>query len=153
MARFKRQVLQSTLVMLCTLVVFFLLQGMHWPLVASTSVASSAFVLFAMPESESARVWNTVGGNVLGLISGLLIVALGHALPMPDAVSFALTVGLAMWIMLICRAAHPPAAGAALTVPLEATHGGFGFAMAGSILLSVVLLVLLQRLLLRMRVL
>jgi len=150
---FKQRIVQSTLVTLCSLAVFFLLELLHWPLVASTSVASTAFVLFAMPESESARAWNTIGGNALGLASGLIVVALGHALPMPDAVSFALTVGLALWLMLILRAPHPPAAGAALTVPLEVVRGGFTFEMGGSILLSVVALLLLQRLLLRRRVL
>lgn len=150
---FKQRIAQSTLVTLCSLAVFFLLDRLHWPLVASTSVASTAFVLFAMPESESARAWNTIGGNTLGLASGLIVVALGHALPIPDTVSFALTVGLALWLMLILRAPHPPAAGAALTVPLEVVRGGFTFEMGGSILLSVVALLLLQRLLLRMRIL
>lgn len=146
---FKQRFVQSTLVTLCSLVVFFFLDRLHWPLVASTSVASTAFVLFAIPGSESARVWNTLGGNVLGLASGLIVVALGHALPMPEAVSFAFTVGLALWIMLILRAPHPPAAGAALTVPLEAARGGFTFEMGGSIILSVVVLLVLQRFLLR----
>lgn len=146
---FKRHFLQSTLVTLCSLAVFFLLDRLHWPLVASTSVASTAFVLFAMPGSESARAWNTLGGNVLGLASGLIVVALGHAFPLPEAVSFALTVGLALWVMLLLRAPHPPAAGAALTVPLEAARSGFTFEMGGSILLSVVALLVFQRLLLR----
>lgn len=150
---FKQRFVQSTLVTLSSLVVFFLLDRLHWPLVASTSVASTAFVLFAMPGSESAQAWNTLGGNVLGLASGLIVVALSQALSMPDTVSFALTVGLALWVMLILRAPHPPAAGAALTVPLEAARGGFTIEMGGSILLSVVALLLLQRLLLRMRVL
>jgi CBS domain-containing membrane protein len=113
--------------------------------VASTSVASTAFVLFAMPESEAARAWNTLGGNVLGLLAGLLVSAIGLKLGVPDAGVYALTVGLAMFAMQAARALHPPAAGAALTVPLEALRGHFGFEMAGSILLSVVLLLAVQR--------
>lgn len=148
-AKFKRHLLQSTLATLCSLLVFLLLHRMHWPLVTSTSVASTAFVLFALPENESAKAWNTIGGNAFGLASGLLVVALGQVWPMPEAMSFALTVGLALWTMLMLRAPHPPAAGAALTVPHEALRDGFTFEMGGAIMLSVIALLLLQRLLLR----
>lgn len=137
--------LRSAAVTLASLAVFLVLHGLHWPLVASTSVASTAFVLFAMPGSDAARAWNTLGGNVLGLLGAWLVTVLGLQLGMPEAGIYAVTVGVAMFAMQLARALHPPAAGAALTVPHEMLRGQFGLDAAGSILLSVTLLWLLQR--------
>lgn len=127
----------------CWLVLQLLSLG-PWGILASTSVASTAFVLFASPKSAAARPWNVLMGHVVGLAAGLMVLPLMALASVPAALPYALSVGVSVLLMQLLRAQHPPAAGTALTVPAAVPHGGFTAAMAAVILLTVVGLLLVQ---------
>lgn len=139
----RRWLLPGIMATLATALVFALLSSGTSTLVASTSVASTAFVLFTMPASLAARPWNTLMGHLLGLGAGLMVVPLAQA-GMPAAIPYALSVGASVVLMQWARASHPPAAGTALTVPAAHYHGGFTPTMAAVILLTVAGLLLVQ---------
>ena len=89
------------------------------------AVASTAFVLFISPHSDTARPRHVLGGHLIALVigGGLGMVAdssLGRAwladFPALFAVYAAAAVGATMFVMAGTNAEHPPAAGTALGV-------------------------------------
>jgi CBS-domain-containing membrane protein len=140
----KRLLLPSVMATLASLIVMQTLSLGPWAIVASTSVASTAFILFASPHIRASRAWNTLIGHVMGLAAGLATLPLAQLSGVPQALPYAVSVGLSVLLMQIARAKHPPAAGTALTVPAAFYHGGFQFGMAAVIMLTVVGLLLLQ---------
>ncbi len=141
----KRWLLPSVMATLASLVVMQLMSLGASAIVASTSVASTAFLLFASPGSRASRVWNTFMGHLMGLAAGLLAVPLIVPGVVPEAVPYAVSVGLSILLMQLSRSTHPPAAGTALTVPTaQLQHGGFTLEMAAVIMLTVLGLVLVQ---------
>lgn len=97
-------------------------------IVGSTSLASSAMIIFASPCSCSSRSSNIIGGYSLGIICGVF----GHFLVRlslkthPELASInvvglaaALAVLLVFLLMCILRMEHPPAAGIALGLVIE----------------------------------
>lgn len=140
----KRWLLPGIMATLATALLFALLASGTSTIVASTSVASTAFVLFAAPASLAARPWNTLMGHLLGLGAGLLVLPLA-GLGVPPAIPYSISVGASVALMQWARASHPPAAGTALTVPAAHYHGGFTSTMAIVLLLTVAGLLLVQR--------
>lgn len=66
---------------------------------------TSIVLVMALPDSEQARSYAVVGGHMLSCVAGLLAVwMLGQG----DA-ACALALGLALFLMLMTRALHPPA--------------------------------------------
>jgi CBS-domain-containing membrane protein len=132
------------MVTLASLIVLQTLSLGAWAIVASTSVASTGFVLFSSPRTLAARPWNVLMGHIMGLTAGLTAIPLAQIAAVPQALPYALAVGLSVLLMQLARAKHPPAAGTALTVPAAFYHGGFGVEMAAVIMLTVLGLLLLQ---------
>lgn len=140
----RRWLLPAVMATLASLVVLELLSLGPWAIVASTSVASTAFVLFASPREPASRPWNTLVGHAMGLAAGIAVIPLTQLGAVPQAVPYAMAVGGSVLLMQFSRSKHPPAAGTALTVPVAHYHGGFTPEMAAVILLTVVGLLLLQ---------
>lgn len=66
---------------------------------------TSIMLVMAMPESEPARSYNVVGGHMLACVGGLLALwTLGSG-----DVACAVALAIALFLMLILRALHPPA--------------------------------------------
>ena len=83
-----------------------------------SGIASSAVLLFALPNSPLAQPWSAFMGMVLSAAAAVVAVAV---VPAPWATGLALC--LAAFAMMAARALHPPAAGVALFVVLEAEAG------------------------------
>ena len=103
-------------------------------LIAAT-IASTVFVLFISPESESAQPIHALGGHTLAIIVGsalALVVDTGvgtewiTAAPVIFSVYAALGVGLTMFLMAATNTEHPPAAGTALAIVAHGFAWGSG---------------------------
>ncbi|MBM3939478.1 MAG: HPP family protein [SAR202 cluster bacterium] len=88
-------------------------------------IASTAFVLFALPENRTAHPRNALGGHAVGLLVGASFALVSDgALSLDRAVnadilfvlSAAASVGLSMLLMVATNTEHPPAAGTALGI-------------------------------------
>lgn len=102
---------------------------------------ASSVLLFAAPSSPLAQPWSVVVGNTVSALVAVLVCAF-----VPDPVlRVALSVGLAISVMILLRALHPPGGAVAMTVALApgvlADHGAI-FALcpvaAGSFMLVLV---------------
>ncbi len=81
--------------------------------------AASAVMMFAVPGSPLGQPWAVVVGNVLAAFCGVLVLVF---VPHP-LLGVALAEGLAIALMSLARALHPPAGGVAAYVVLAAVPG------------------------------
>jgi CBS domain-containing membrane protein len=126
-------IMQSVLVVLYMLGVMLVLTYSHvaamnvLTAVGATSLASSAFLVFTMPKSPSAKAYRVIGSYLCAMIAGII----GHYLAVLFAMSFslgltmsqcfgaALAAGVVMVMMSMLDFAHPPAMGIAIGVVLD----------------------------------
>jgi len=106
------------------------------------SLGATAFVVFAMPKSITAKTRNVVGGHVVGLISGALCALIPHPTLLLSAIVYSFAVGLSIFIMVIIDTEHPPASGTALGVAIR----GFSLNVTIAVVTSVIILSLIHRL-------
>lgn len=89
---------------------------------------ASSVLLFAVPNSPLAQPWSALMGNTLAALVGVAV-----CLSVPDpALRIALAVGLAISVMSLARAVHPPAGAVAMTAamsPEAIRELGFWFAL------------------------
>jgi CBS-domain-containing membrane protein len=110
------------------------------------ALGASCFIAFTMPESDTSGPRYMVGGYVVGIAAGTL----GHwlaALPLlnqltvvqraPHVVFGSISVGLAIFVMVITDTEHPPAASLALGIVLNEDHQ---WTVIGVVLLGIVAL-------------
>jgi CBS-domain-containing membrane protein len=133
-AYWKNYVFQSLLATGAVFCVLLFLE--HGEEVIVASLGATAFVVFALPDSFSAKPRNVLGGHIVGLICGGIGFILLNMLPDPDlfiseAAIHAIAVGLSIFIMVITDTEHPPAAGTALGVAFE----GFSLRVVVTVLL------------------
>lgn len=103
----------GTAILLLTLVLNFLPQT-AFPLLIVASMAASATLLYATPNSPLAQPWNLVGGHVVSALAGLACSAL---IPEPSLAAGA-AVGSAIMLMEFLGCLHPPSAATALLIVL-----------------------------------
>ena len=139
--RWKRYVQQSLYAAMALFVVISLLQQQRMVIVAS--IGASAFIVFAMPQSTTAKPRNLIGGHLIGLLVGLLFSLAPQSPILLHAAFTALCVGGTVFFMVATDTGHPPAAGTALGVAMM----GFSPTVVTSILASVTVLALAHRLL------
>lgn len=93
------------------------------------SLGPTAVMVAETPEQPSARFYNIVVGHFIGLGVGMVVVALLHALGVPYAVTPGhilltevlaafLSVSLTLFLGLVARGTHPPAAATTLLMAL-----------------------------------
>ena len=131
--------------LLAALVVFLLLWLLHAEnLIIVASVGSTAFIVFAMPKSLTARPRNVVGGQLTGLACGALAASLAGCGAIPSAAwaqagVYSLGVGLSIFLMVVLDTEHPPASGTALGVAIRGISMRSGLAVVlGAIILAIV---------------
>ncbi len=120
----KSYIIQSLLAVVVLAVVLYFVETLtHAAIVAA--LGSSAFIVFAMPQSNTARPRRLIGGHVVGLLSGafcyyaFLTGPLGELVAgreLPILFVYALAVGLSIFLMVITNTEHPPAAGTAIGI-------------------------------------
>ena len=108
----------------------------HLPLLVP-SLASSALLLFSLPGLDIARSWNVIAGQFLGALAGFICVTLLGNHP---AVVAGCAVALALVLMRIAHAIHPPGAATALIVVIVPADQAARFmvfpVLAGAVLIT-----------------
>jgi len=109
------------------LIVLLLLDAISHTAIIAT-LGASTFIAFAMPNSRMSAPRFLIGGYLVGTVVGCLCHVLA-ALPLLAQVPFvrehasvifgALSVGLAIFVMVVTDTEHPPAAGLALAFVLN----------------------------------
>ena len=120
----KSYIMQSLLAVVAVAIILYFVEVLtHAAIVAA--LGASAFIVFAMPHSITAKSRRLIGGHIVGLISGtfcyyvFLSGPLGRLITSREFTSlfiYALAVGLSIFLMAITNTEHPPAAGTALGV-------------------------------------
>jgi CBS-domain-containing membrane protein len=127
--------------LLATFVVFIVLLALSLKnAVIIASIGATAFIIFAMPATLTAKPRNVIGGHATGLIIGSLCSLLPHLTVFYAALSYSLAVGLATFIMVVTDTEHPPAAATALGFAIS----GFSMKTAIALILSIVVLSLVH---------
>jgi CBS-domain-containing membrane protein len=134
----QRVLLQTFVATISMMIGLFFLRWWGWPV--ATALASTNFVLFAMPHSPPARPRSAFGGHLIALLVGLVCAGLPHPSRFSIILVDALAVGLAFFGMLVTDTEHPPAAGTALSAAMI----GWSWPFIGATLLGAGLLILFQ---------
>jgi CBS-domain-containing membrane protein len=141
---FKRYALQCGLAGLMVLVLLLVLDSVTQTVLIA-SLGASAFIAFAVPRSLHSGPRNMIGGYIVGIIAGVAMSLLNTHVDMPAGwdhavmvVFGAFAISLAMFIMVVTRTEHPPAAALALGLVLnEWTFVTLLVVLGGVIVLSV----------------
>jgi CBS-domain-containing membrane protein len=128
-------VLQSMLATAAILVALVALRQQN--LVVAASLAATAFTVFAMPGSVSARARNVAGGHMVGLLFGCLFAYVDARSGLAQDGMYALAVGCSIFMMAITNTEHPPAAGTALGVVIA----GYSMRVILGVVIGVTILV------------
>ena len=127
----KSYLLQSLLAALVVAMVFIVLPIED--VVVISSLGSTAFIIFAMPRSNTANPRRVIGGHVIGLVCGSLLSIIPHT-----TLSYSLAVGLSIVLMVALDFEHPPASGTALGVAIIGSSPQIVLTvLIGSIVLSI----------------
>lgn len=134
----RNYVLQSLFATAALFIVLFFLGLQNAVIIAS--IASTLFIVFAMPNSPTAKSRNIIGGHLAGLILGSLCALIPHTSFLQAGVVYSIAVGLSFFTMVITDTEHPPAAGTALGVAIM----GFSLKVAVAVITSVIILSLVH---------
>ena len=134
----RNYVLQSLLATSVMVIVFMFLSLENVVVVAS--IGSTAFVIFALPNSITAKPRNVIGGNLVGLFSGSVCALIPQQIYVVSLIAYALAVGLSIFIMVVIDTEHPPASGLALGVAIT----GFTWNVGIAVITAVVVLSLVH---------
>ncbi len=125
--------------LLATAVVFVILVALTLEnAVVIASIGASAFIVFTMPKSPTAKPRRVIGGHIIGLIAGSACAAIPHGSVLAANGVYAVAVGIAIWAMVALDFEHPPAAGTALGVAIT----GFSFDVMAAVITSTVIMAL-----------
>lgn len=93
---------------------------------------ATAVLVFGVPESPLAQPRNVIGGNVIGAIVSVILVALFGTAPWVEALAVATTIKL----MQLTKTVHPPGSAVALVGVMSAASWNFIFTpvFAGSVI-------------------
>jgi len=130
----KKHVFQSFLATLTVLLLILILKMEH--IVVIASIGSTAFIVFALPKSITARPKNVIGGQMIGLLSGSICALIPHSSFISSIIVYSVAVGLSIFLMITTDTAHPPASGTALGIAIT----GFSINIALSLIISVTIL-------------
>jgi len=146
-----RYIFQCLLATLCVFVVLLILDAMTDAAVIA-ALGASSFIAFTMPEAQVSRPRFLIGGYLVGIAAGYVcyhlslipwLAQLSIIQERSSVVFGALSVGLAILVMVVTDTEHPPAAGLALGLVLdEYNHRTVAIVLVGIISLSLIKAVL-----------
>jgi len=126
----KHYLWQSSIAALVVFIVFLILDVQNAVII--TSIGATAFIVFTMPKNITAEPRRVIGGHLIGLLSGSLIALIPHPSVLPSAVTYALAVGISIFLMVMTNTEHPPASGTALGVAITGFSPGVAIAVVTS---------------------
>ena len=132
---------QSTIATLAMFLISLALTMEHAVIVSS--IASTAFIVFTMPKSITATARRVIGGHAVGLLCGGTMGILSWFFHFSPLLTYSLSVGLAIFIMVVTDTEHPPAAGTALGVALS----GLSIKIFVAVLSSTIILAAMHKIL------
>lgn len=150
---FRRSALQCGLAGITVLLLLLVLDAMTQTVLIA-ALGASAFIAFAVPRSLHSDTRHFVGGYLVGICSGSLMAILNDMLAFSGptiehaimVVFGAFAISLAMFLMVITRTEHPPAAALALGIVLNE----WNLLTLGVVLTGVIALSLIKQLVLPM---
>ena len=135
----KNYIFQSLLATFAVFLALLLLNIQKRPIIVA-SIGATAFIVFAMPKDVTAKSRNVIGGHLIGLISGSVCALIPHSIILPSILVYSLAVGIAIFVMVVVDAEHPPAAGTALGVVIT----GFSLSASIGVITSAIILSLIH---------
>ena len=122
----RRYLLQCTLAGACVFVLLIVLDAVTQTVLIA-ALGASAFIAFAVPLSLHSSPRHMIGGYLAGIFSGCTMSFLYTAMDLTSAfgasagmiVAGAFATSLAMFLMVVTRTEHPPAAALALGLVLN----------------------------------
>jgi CBS-domain-containing membrane protein len=97
--------------------------------VVMASIGSTAFIVFTMPASITAKSRNVIGGHFVGALFGSLCALIPHSESLSAIAVYSFAVGLAIFSMVVLDVEHPPAAGTALGISMTGISWSLGIAL------------------------
>lgn len=121
-----RSLLQCGMATLVVLVLLLVLDSVTQTVLIA-ALGASTFIAFAVPRSLVSTPRHLIGGYCVGLVAGCSMSVLDSALPLASAGAAhaatiacgAIAIGIAMFLMVVTRTEHPPAAALALGLVLN----------------------------------
>jgi len=121
-----RYALQCSLAAAVVLILLMVLDAVTQTVLIA-ALGASVFIAFAVPRSLHSSPRCLIGGYLAGILAGSLMATLNIALEFSDVVTAhasmvvfgALATGLAMFLMVVTKTEHPPAAALALGLVLN----------------------------------
>ena len=143
--RAPQYVFQCGLVTL-SLIAILMIEGGLGRAAIVVAIASSAFIVFVLPNNQASDARKVIGGHLVAVVVGsslfgVLILSgvdtvaddLGYA----SILTAALAVGISTFLMVITDTEHPPAAGTALGLIIPGySHYALVFILSGALILS-----------------
>ena len=121
----KRYAMQCGLAGIVVVVLLFVLDAVTQTVLIA-ALGASTFIAFAVPRSLHSGPRSMIGGYVVGIIAGVVMASLNTWIDPPGGwdhavmvVFGALAIALAMFLMVITKTEHPPAAALALGLVLN----------------------------------
>ena len=123
---FNRYLLQCTLASVVVLILLLILDTVTQTVLIA-ALGASTFIAFAVPRSLQSDPRYMIGGYLVGILVGSSIGTLNASITYSDIVTAhvamivfgALATGLAIFVMVITKTEHPPAAALALGLVLN----------------------------------
>jgi CBS-domain-containing membrane protein len=122
-----RYILQCTLATVAIFVILLFLDVINETAIIA-SLGASAFIVFTMPNAYTSKTRPLLGGYIVGIIVGIilntvafssLLASFHLSITLAIAIFGAISVGIAIFIMVATDTEHPPAAGIALGLVLN----------------------------------
>jgi len=136
----KNYIFQCFLATLTMLLLLLLLSMEH--IIVIASIGSTAFIVFAMPKSITARPRKVIGGHIIGIISGSLCSLISHPSFASSVILYSFAVGLSIFLMTVTDTEHPPTSGTALGIAIT----GVSLNIVISIIIGIITLSLAHQL-------
>lgn len=125
LSNFKRYGLQCGLAGVVVLILLLILDAVTQTVLIA-SLGASAFIAFAVPRSLHSDPRHLIGGYAVGIAAGVIMALLDSQVAAVGAwdhavmvIFGALAISLAMFVMVVTRSEHPPAAALALGLVLN----------------------------------
>lgn len=135
-------VFQSLFATIAVFVVILLLNINHQPIIIA-SIGATAFIIFALPNSITAKPKNVICGQFVGIVCGALCCLIPHSIVSQgyiiSSLVYSLAVGASFFIMVITDTEHPPGSATALGIASSSCSWAVALmVMASAVILSLI---------------